>query len=151
MKNILKLTAFMLILAGSFYSCDKKNNPDDTSWIIDGKTKNSLADTANIIGKWKLVKVTTPFVGSVSNYSNNNIVYEFKTNNVLTISGKTSGIDLYRGHDVGEYFYSIIKNDNDYSLQIATLTYGYSISSKELKISLAHLDGSIYNLTKINQ
>ena len=32
----------------------------------------------SIIGKWKLVKVTIPFVGEINDYSKYNIVYEFR-------------------------------------------------------------------------
>jgi len=135
-KNILGLAMVLLVLAGSFSSCAEDEEP-----------------TTSIIGKWKLVKVTSSFtsIGPISfDYSQYNILYEFKVNDILTVSGKTDNIDNYMGHEIGEHSYSIIDEDKGYDrLTIDGQGWGHQISSNELIISLAFLDGPIYDFVKI--
>jgi hypothetical protein len=96
MKNTLKHIAFLLVLAGGFLAC-KKEDP-----------------TKAVLGKWKLEKIekTTfvPWEGvkglEVFDYSQNDIVYEFKDKNVLTVSGACD-IDNYKGHETGNHFFKI--------------------------------------------
>ncbi|MCL2098749.1 MAG: hypothetical protein FWH23_08360 [Bacteroidales bacterium] len=136
--TLLSITTLLLIVAGSS-SCSDKNK--------------KLEDLANITGKWKLVNVTIPFtsVGPISHdYSQHNIVYEFNADSILTVSGETDHIDLYRGHLAGEYLYSIIEDDNRCMLNIDNRKYGYHISSKELEFNNIALDGFIYNLIRFN-
>jgi hypothetical protein len=135
------LTVLLLVLAGEL-SCRKEK--------------------ATIIGRWKLKKVEIPFTGEFNDYSQYNIVYEFKTNNVLTITGEVNHIDNYRGHSLGEYFYSFIVDDEDeLYTHLGSLTttnssiikidgwyYFYSIFSKELKLDQSPIDGFIYHLIK---
>ena len=74
------------------------------------KRDNSVAedDNSSVYGKWKL-----SFVGymdenispAVFDYSQNDIIYDFKGNNVLVISGEMNSIDDYKGHEKGEYYY----------------------------------------------
>ena len=113
----------------------------------------SAGNRDNIIGEWKLVKVIIPFTSTAPityDYSQYNIVYKFNTNGIMTVFGETENIDFYSGHEIGEYSYSIIKHEDGFSLKIDNLTYGCRISSKNLEISYAFLDGNIYYLDKIN-
>lgn len=152
--KLFKITVLVLILAGSFSSCSEKvNNADEES---------ATEEPATIIGKWKLTKVTLPFTptGSIlHDYSRYSIVYEFNTNGILTVSGETGNIDWYRGHETGEYPYSIIDEDESkeavgfagFRLKINTLYYSYSVTYKELIIDDRALDGYLYIFVKINQ
>jgi len=107
-------------------------------------------------GKWKLINVTTPFVGESNDYSEFNIVYDFgidfATGNLLKVSGEIEKIELYRGHSIGEHPYAIMcidyEDGYEYRLTIDTTTYSYQISSEELKFDNLPLDGSIYTLVK---
>ena len=92
--NIFKITAVLLFLVGTF-SCSEKSEPDPNVGL-----KKSF------IGKWKLEKVFFASGGdepATFDYSQNNIIYEFKANNTLIVSGSTDKID-YRGHKIGSHF-----------------------------------------------
>ena len=117
------------------------------------------------IGKWKLEKITIPFYfNSTYDYSQYNIVYDFKPKNVLTISGETDTM-VYRGHRLGNSFYKIygvndkIKDKDFYHshyynhrpiLKINNMYQTYRISDTNLEIDDSWADGSIYYLVKIN-
>ena len=132
MKNLFLITACVAWFAAGI-SC---NNSD-------------ITEKENIIGKWKLVKVVIPFINETSDYSQYEITYEFNKNGTLDVSGKNDHIEGYRGHEAGEYSYSIKKDEIGFRLTIDNLIYGYSISSEKLEISNAHLDGCIYYFSKI--
>jgi len=127
------------------------------------KPENNINNT-EIIGKWKLEKVDAPFVAQSFDYSQYNIVYEFKSNGVLTVSSETDIIDeyigdeIYIGHGIGEHSYSFVENkegylwvDYPYRLVIdrCTYPYWYLISSDELEISASPVDGFVYYLVKL--
>jgi hypothetical protein len=100
MKNTLKHIAFLVVFAVGFFSCKKDDDP-----------------TKAVLGKWKLEKVKKfpthvwwEDVGVLEtfDYSQYNIVYEFKAKNVLTVSGACD-IDNYKGHETGNHFFKIHK------------------------------------------
>ena len=129
MDTIKSITIILFLLLGTV-GCNKKVNNNEIS----------------IIGKWKLVKVTYPFTAQSYDYSQCNIIYEFDTNDILTVSGVNCINTIYRGHEIGEHFYSV---NDDNKLTINYLTSSYTISSERLEISNAPLDGEVYNLNKI--
>ena len=145
MKRVNFLFELILILAIVFVGCNKAVQMNDE----DGE------EFASIIGKWKLVNVTIPFIGEENDYSQYNIVYEFNANGILLVSGKIDHIDAYRGHGTGEHFYSIIDENEasetipEFRLKIGTAYWAYRISSKELLIDASPLDGTILNFIKI--
>jgi hypothetical protein len=116
--------------------------------------ENNQIEISTIINNWKLLKVTTPFtpVGPITyDYSPYNIIYEFKTNDILIVSGKIDNFEMYRGHVPDTYYYSINKDDKGgIWLKINNMTFGCSISSKELNFNNVPLDGYLYYLVKIN-
>ena len=129
----------------------------------------------DITGRWKLVSVelsfTPPNTQRFFDYSKYNIVYEFNTDSVLTVSGQTEHIDLYRGHGTGEYCFSFVdedmwghlREDKDRvywrTMRISSmindcyggLNYSCSFTSDELKIDRSPVDGSIYKFVKLNK
>jgi hypothetical protein len=139
-KRFLKLMTAFLLLGTCFLACKKD-------------------DSRTIIGKWKLVNVTTSgFKGGIQSFDYNsyNIVYTFMKNDVLIIRGEIEKINTYKGHEVDEHSYTIVDdkkgygwNDFSYGLKIDYTTYWYKISSRELEISSAPLDGNIYKLIKL--
>jgi hypothetical protein len=95
MKKILKyimLSVVLLSLVGGFSACERK--------------EKEIIETRHV-GKWKLEKIEKDALNF--DYSQHNIVYEFKTNNILIVSGDIDSIEDYRGHEIGEYFYKIPK------------------------------------------
>ena len=144
-----RVVVLCVVLAGLFSSCaQKENNTEPTS----------------IIGKWKLVKfdyrpmTSPPSPKDSFDYSQNNVVYEFKSNNILTVSGKTDDID-YRGLEIGDHSYEMnynLKDDMDplglpypYMLKIDTDPHSYLLSAKELKIThIGEVDAYAFYLAK---
>ena len=62
-------------------------------------------------GKWKLLLFTSfstmeELVIPID-YTQKNIIYEFRANNVLMVSGAINNID-YRGHEIGKHSYEIL-------------------------------------------
>ena len=74
------------------------------------KTEETSQDDI-LHGKWKLILINSFFTveeGDISfDYSQNNIIYEFGANNVLTVSGDVDTID-YRGHEIGKHSYEML-------------------------------------------
>ena len=109
-----------------------------------------------IIGKWKLLQVDIGFDNPTTfDYSQYNIIYEFKTNNVLTISGKTGDVEIYRGHEIGEHFYEIKMNASPPNIDIAiywliidNFAYDYDFSPEELKLTYRNLESDYYLFEK---
>jgi len=145
--NQFMYATIVLTMTCFFCSCTKKQN-DECNGTIEGK--------------WKLVKITVPFTptGPKSyDYSKHDIVYEFDTNGILTVSVETGQIDWYGGHEKGEYSYSIIDESeakeavgaNAFVLKIGTLYYSYNVNDKELIIDSSPLDGFVYYFIKIVQ
>jgi len=67
-----------------------------------------VEDTSSILGKWKLEFVgymDTNISPATLHYAQYEIIYDFKENNVLIVSGKTENIDDYRGHEKGTHYY----------------------------------------------
>lgn len=127
---------------------------------VDSKDEETTG--ISIIGKWKLVQIEDLFVTNPPprffDYSQYNIVYEFKTNNILTVFGKIDNVD-YRGLEIGNYFYQMNYN-NDYSdplylpypymLMIDTISYTYHLASEKLEIIRNPYDDYLLsNLVKI--
>jgi predicted nucleotide-binding protein (sugar kinase/HSP70/actin superfamily) len=154
--NIFKITAVLLILSGCLSSCRKKGenvNEDCLSFI---KYINSIVhdESSSILGKWKLEKEIgirmgnsdTPYL--CDDYTQSNIIFEFKANNVLTITADT---DFYLK---GEHSHSIIENDEWWGkqlyLKIGHTNWFFGKSSNELVLNLMPLDGPAYYLVKIN-
>jgi len=105
-----------------------------------------LKDSSKLIGKWRMTEmVTSGFLGPATShdYSQYNIVYEFKANGIVSISGETD--------DVGNhsFFFEYDKTYDLHSLKIGHQWYLASISSGELMLDNRPLDGSLYKLIKI--
>ena len=150
--NILKLQAILFTLAVFVAGCNVNKEEE----IKSNGDKHESTETIIPFGKWKLINVTTPFVGESNDYSKFNIVYDFvidfATGNLLKVSGEIEKIELYRGHSIGEHPYAIMcidyEDGYEYRLTIDTTTYSYQISSEVLKFDNLPLDGSIYTLVK---
>ena len=109
------------------------------------KVEELPASISSVIGKWKLMKEQTSGFGSPSkeiDYSKDNIVYEFKNNGVLTVSG--NGIVGWLEN--GNHSYSI---GNYNEIQIGYSISWYSISPDELIIDRRLVDGSAFYFTGI--
>ena len=122
--------------------------------------ENQLNDE-NLYGVWKLVKVTItgdrPDGFLTIDYSEYNIVYEFKRNDILTVSGVPENNQHYLVHEAGDYPYSIGEFHDGRNLQIGANDYDVwwaRIFSDEyhneiLEFDTAPVDGPIFSFIKI--
>ena len=103
--------------------------------------------------KWKLVKILI-FAPGLVNYSDHNIIYEFRDDGILMISGVLEDIKGYWGPESGKHAYSIIPYDERFRLNIVNddIYWWGLISDKKLELvsSMIALDGPIYYFDKIN-
>jgi len=128
-KRLLGVLTILMMTTGNFSSCKQKeiNVQEELKAILSVVHDES----ASIFGKWKLVKEILVFTSNgpkLFDYSKKNIVYEFKENGVLTISGVShdTGLD-------GEHFYSIEDDESGGTkLTIGLTWWPYSVNSKEL-------------------
>jgi len=121
-------------------------------------------DEVIIIGKWKLVeaKVYTRHGLVLCDCSQYDIVYEFKRNGTLMITGDVDSVDTYIGQrPAGIYPYSFVELEerltfggyySSYGLTIGTnTTYWYRFYSEGLEITMAPVDGETYNFVRITK
>lgn len=154
MKKLILHTTILLLLA-SVISCSDKLNSEE--YIIS-------KDMETIVGNWKLEKILSSGFGPAGtepqswDYSNNNIIYMFKKDGILTVSVDSETIpDYYGNYTIGNHTYTIICDKEGYGL--VGLSYGlkidnsvswYILSSKELIIDSRPLDVVAHYLTKID-
>jgi len=89
-------------------------------------------DALNISGKWKLVAVSYwDLEPLILDYSQYDIIYDFKENNILMVSGEAESMDDYRGHERGEHHYERLPISRSGltgiplpQIRIGTKTYG---------------------------
>jgi|GEM_PF-1369252 len=107
----------------------------------------------NVIGKWKLVKGVTVFADRrTEDYSCNEVIYTFKTNETLTISSDTKDLISL---SPGEYsynfplspFYEDVKES--YTMQINQSELACTISNGVMVLDGSSLDGPIQYFVRI--
>ena len=159
----MKKSVFLLVCIGcviALSQCNKSEFPDenseDSTLLIDLPIDLKNEKAENIIGKWKLEKITVLsrlgiFHTDCSPY---NVVYEFKENGILIVSANT---DNYGWHESGEYSFiddewGMGHDDYLWGLSINNgLTNWYVLSSKELIIDYSPGDGATFYFVKIGE
>jgi len=162
--TILKIPIILLFLTISFSSCNKNNDNEDVvcSSIYNFERCAFVeylyhGGSSTILGKWKLVAVgccahsPTP---ECIDYCQHNIVFEFKLNNVLTVSGNIELAYLDRFKE-GDNFYEDINMLNYRAFKIESSIYSnvfnyylYWFDTKRL-ILMKQSDGPSYYFIKI--
>ena len=153
MLGYAKYVSVFLFIAGIYSSCATEKNVDenceDCLCIFDFTHEKD----ASIIGKWKLekIRVHSRMGIACTDCSQYNVVYEFKQNGTLTVSGNSEN---YGWHESGEY--SFIKDEwsmghdgYPWGLNINEgTTNWYKLSSKKLIIDYSPGDGATYYFVK---
>jgi len=108
--------------------------------------KEHLQDN-QIIGKWKLIEVQYLGIDGLSSkdYSSENIIYNFKSNGILEVTG---GENI--GYSTGEYDYIFgegnLGGDNVdpkvLLLQIDGSKWTFDLNNEKLKIGQSYVDGA---------
>jgi hypothetical protein len=92
------LTLIIAILfAGFLFSCKKEE--------VGGFEEYD----ANIVGKWQVI-ADLGWGGEPIDYLPYNIIYDFRENNTLHVSGITDSIQDYKWHQPGEYSYKTFRH-----------------------------------------
>jgi len=142
MKLLKFLLSMMIVL--SCFSCQNSSDEEGVAGDID----------FSIIGKWKLVKSEHPWGGQTIDYSKHSIVYEFRKDNILKVSGEPADIGRFYCGETGESSYSIIEPNKENSFR--TLKIGnngycwHKVSAKELILDESPLDGGKIYFIRIN-
>ena len=140
--RIFNFTITVLLLVSIFSSCSK-----NTSNI---EEMRFLKNPSELFGKWKLSEtVSSGFITQpkTENYSQYNIVFEFKPNGILTVSGN---LDSHWPNN-GDHDYSVVEPDTQHgpNLKISTLYFWTRSNSKELEIDSRPVDGGVFKLLRI--
>jgi len=154
MKKILKFTALsvvLLVLAGLMTSCDEKQS-ECTPIAVHIETCFELLEnfepdgSASIIGKWKLKK-GLEFFGGCLDYSQCNIVYEFRPDGTLIISGRS----LHPEHRAGSNTFSVTIDETGMPLvRINNFERAFTFSRDILPMGFnVALDGPMYIFVRI--
>ena len=139
--NLRKVVAIAICLVSiaMFLGCDKGNNPKNENDILYGKWQLKTISPLNVPQGLDLMLV---------DFSPMNIIYEFKTNNVLTVSGNVKDIDGV--FEKGKHFYEVTLTDISNGLlitdlaqhivEIKTISYCFSVGymSDDQALFLAH-------------
>ena len=148
----IKRFLFLLICSGCVWmmiQCNKndfsKENCDDCSCLYDF----AHDEKASIIGIWKLekIRVISRLGISCTDCSSYNVMYEFKQNGMLTVSGNSENLGW---HESGEYAFvkdewNMGQDGYPWGLSINKgSTNWYVLSSKKLIIDNSPLDGATY-------
>ena len=160
-KGNLLLLMFLVVC----WSCqnETEQNPKPETTPIEGETPSNeepseylgrseyadITDVESLYGVWKLVRVAVLFTAAgsqSSDYSQYNILYEFKPNGILTVSGVPENVESYRD---GDYPYSVGNFHDGRSLKIGVSYLWCRMDGNKLEFDTAPLDGPIFKLVKV--
>ncbi len=114
--------------------------------------KDADKNEIDIAGKWKLMKVTASGLGTLfatHDCSSYNIIYEFKTNNILVVTGDP---DISYGIlSPGEYQYEYKTSDKVPALTVNGYSYSTisSMDEKSITFDGRAFDGPVEYFTRV--
>ena len=135
----MKKIIILLLSITTFLNC---SNDDDNTSVTD-----------NIVGEWKLIEARVNEFGpipttTVTDYSNENIIYNFQANGVLSITGaNNNNIGYSNGnHDYffGEDYLSgdpTPEEEKILLVKIGNTKWIYSSTNGQIKINNSYVDG----------
>ena len=145
----IKRLVSLLICIGFFVllQCNKGKFSDDDCKDCSCIYEFTHEETASIVGRWKLEKINlSSRTGTTcTDCSPYNVVYEFKENGVLTVSGDIENL----GHKSGEYTFvndewGMGQKGFPWGLNLSNGPTWYMLSSKKLIIDYSRGDGATY-------
>lgn len=138
------LWAILIMILPMLGACQKQEvNNDELKCPVTAKE----GPDDNIIGKWKFVKTRTAALAAPSktyDYSCNNVIFHFKEDGLLVISGVSEGI---RSFGNGEYSFEFkdvpffTGMDGTYTITIGYISGACSIQENKMIIDRSPLDG----------
>ena len=104
----------------------------------------------SILGKWRLISGEWPMGRITYDFSQYYIVYEFKSDNVLTVTGDVD--DQVRLGDFPYYFLTATDSDirRWYTIRILATPYKHQVTEEELILDSRQAAGPLYYFVRIN-
>lgn len=142
------------LCAVMFQTC-KKAQPSEEILTTYQCAVNSVAGPQDdVLGKWKLLSYRTVFYNpDTTDYSCDDIIYEFKRDGGLTV---ISTIDEPHGYAAGDYTFELKENivpedgNTYYTLQIGEHSqWPSTIGAREMILSQAYVDGPVLHFARI--
>ena len=154
--KMFKITMMTLFLAGSLFSCAKKEKENEENCTI----------STCLYGKWKIEKILYAWNNRTEVISEH-IVYEFHPDGIMTVTAANDVINCGFFFTPGEYPFSILNGDEmaefesdyfsgypdlDWLVFGRTIYYFHFYSSKEASMyCYSYSDPIAYIFKKINQ
>ena len=152
-------TRLRYILVGAlcavmFQTCKKAGPPEETVTTYRCSVNSVAGQQDDVLGKWKLLSYRTVFYNpDTTDYSCDDIIYEFKPDGGLTV---TSTVDEPHGYTAGDYAFELKANvapedgNTYYTLQIGEHSqWPAMIEPREMILSQAYLDGPVLHFARI--
>ncbi len=146
MKNLMFQSVILCLVC--LWGCEKNSEADDGQRC---RVEAKQGSDDDIVGAWKLVQGQTVFYEpKTTDYSCDNVIYEFQENGTLAISSNTSNLT---GLEAGNYTYELLNESflesGEFTLQIEGSIQGCKISTDAMILNSAPLDGPILNFVRI--
>ncbi|MEC3881491.1 hypothetical protein [Parapedobacter sp. 10938] len=137
-----------------FQTCKKAQPSEEIVTTYQCAVNSVAGHQDDALGKWKLLSHWTVFYNPhTTDYSCDDIIYEFKREGGLTV---TSTVDEPYGYAAGDYPFELKANvapedDNMYyTLQIGEHSpWPATIGTREMILSQAYLDGPVLHFVRI--
>jgi len=161
----MKKLFLLLVSAALLFSCNKGVTPiDELSEVLDTTIEKPWITT------WKLMKAHSsgPIISNPGeehpgyDYTNLNVTFEFKTDNVLIVKGKMNHPDWSIGFEEsplnineGTYTYSIGQETTNWLYltidnKSAYITYNFVVREKTMSIGLTGIGGLLFEEVWVN-
>jgi hypothetical protein len=108
---------------------------------------NSPIQSTAIVGVWKLIQVRPPWYGELTDYSNNNIRFDFRSNGKLIITGAPS--DVYPNGEYSYFFgldyFDLLHEPSEPKtllVKFNNLKWGYQLTDGKMTLGQSYSDGS---------
>lgn len=141
----------ILIILFMIIACKKDDNMEENLRCpieaLDGANDN-------VVGKWKLAKAKVVFQNPrTEDYSCDEIIYDFRADGILVISGGASSDSI--GYPEGQYTYAFTADklfewvEESYTLSIDETKIASGINNNQLILNSSPLDGPILYFVRI--
>jgi hypothetical protein len=144
------LAIFLLVL--TLTACKKDDNNMEESLRCPVAAVDGVDDS--VLGKWRLVKARIVFRDPrTEDYSCEGILYDFRADGTLTVSGGSS-VDA-PGYEEGQYTYTFTAGklfehlEEAYTLSINDSKFASGINDNRLVLNASPLDGPILYLVRV--
>jgi len=154
MKTKAQWGALVILIAVFSQTCKKSASPVETVETLQCAVNSVAGKQHEIRGKWKLVSYRTVFYNpTTTDYSCNQIIYEFKQGGRLVVS---SDVVEPNGYPAGDYSYEFNQqaasggNPAHYTLRVGEHSeWPATVGSSEMILSQAYLDGPVMRFIRI--